>query len=113
MSPKCLSVVNHAPVPDRHDENNEAIVFDGCNDTIVANAVTPETFKIAAKWLSEASRVLGRGNTLTQVTQDRSLRGRAELAQLAGRGGIELDAPEAWFIHAALWSLGEFTLKFL
>ena len=67
------SVVDLAPVSDGEDQNDETVVLDRRDDTVVADAVAPKAFQIPGKRSAEAARILGRGDALAQIAEDQSV----------------------------------------
>src|SRR5437773_2141692 len=90
---------------DSDHEHNEAIVLDGGDNAKIAHTIAPQALAVADQSVTEAARVLRRGNAFTQIAQDVALCHRPELAQVAHRITVELDAPNASLRHRAVLSV--------
>ena len=80
-------------MPDGYHQHHEPLVLDGGDNTIIANAVTPETLAVTRKRMTETARVAAAGDALAQIAQHPPFGVNAKLAQVAGGGAIELDTP--------------------
>ena len=77
-----------------HDENPQDMILDGRHDAIVARAVLPEASKAGApEGFADAARIVQPGDAVVQEAENAPRRLRVELAELAPRGGIQLNAP--------------------
>ncbi len=65
---------------DGHNENHESTLFNGSDNAVIADAVTPQAFQISRQRPSEASGVFGRSDALAQVPENQALRFGAEFA---------------------------------
>src|SRR5581483_3684384 len=87
------SPIHLPPMADRHHQHDKAVILDGGDDAVIADAIAPESLEVAAQGMAESPRVLRGGDALPQISQNRALRRDAELAQLAGGVAVEFDAP--------------------
>src|SRR5947209_15998422 len=82
-----------AAVADAHHQHHEAVVLERRGDPVMPDRVAPQTFAVASQRMADAARVLRSSNALAQIAQHPPLGLDAELAQVAGSGANEFDAP--------------------
>jgi hypothetical protein len=65
-------VVDVAPVANRHDKDNEPVVFDPCDNAKVSDPISPIPFQVAEQGLAEAAGVFGGRNSSSQIAKNLS-----------------------------------------
>src|SRR5437763_15514324 len=80
-------------VPYRHHQHHETVVLDAGNHSIIADAVAPQPFTVAAQRVADTARIVGAGNAFAQIAQHTPFGVRAELAQVADGFALKLDPP--------------------
>jgi len=64
-----VSTIDFPPVPDRHHQHHETVIFDGSNDAEVADAIAPESLSVAGQRMTEAARITAAGYAFAQIAQ--------------------------------------------
>jgi len=85
-------------VAGRHHQDGKPVVLDRGNDAVIPHAVAPQALQVVDQRASEAARVFGGRDALAQIGEDQAPRRRSQLAQIARRIRVELDAPKRRFL---------------
>jgi hypothetical protein len=76
----------------KHEQDN-MLVFDAADETVVFYAIAPETGQVAPQRLAESSWVFGSYYAFTKITQDALLSLAVEFSKLTAGSIVKFDFP--------------------
>ena len=75
--------INFAPVANRDHEHHKSAILNRGDDTIVTDAVAPQSLAVTSERMTGAPRVIATGDALSQVASNQPLSVRTKFTKIA------------------------------